>query len=511
MAANSRDSARITIRLLDSLGNPVLDGTPVRLTTSLGALEDFAGVTASGSVTAVLRAGAVAGIADVATSSPVGGAPEVREEVELFPLDLWVTKRVEPAGVVVPGEVVTFTVAYGNRGPGTIYGVVIDELMPDGIVSPSLAVNGPTIGVRPGPAYVFDIERIRPGRTGEIQVRGRIDQGRVWKRTTLMNTVRISAPSAAEKTSEDNMSSATLTVEPSAVYTVTLSAPTDLAVGGATGELRIRVFDRFGNDAADGTPVSLATDLGVIEPTLITTRDGRASATFSSGTESGVATVSALSLEDRGDSARILIRPGPAHEMTLSSSHERLPVDGSRAELVAAISDQYGNPVSDTLVIFSTDLGSVAPGAASTSELGIVTSTLVSGVRSGTAAVESRVGTLAKGLRIPFDPGPPAQLELLPIRRALQLGRGSEVVARMADRFDNPIAGVDVSFAFTLGVIVPSGATTGADGTAKTNARPTSGGAGRILALSESLDAALEVVVGQPTIYMPYSLKPRGR
>lgn len=511
MTANGRDSALISARVADTLGNPVPDGTPIGLTSSLGSIEAYGGVTVGGVVSAVLRAGSVAGTAELVARDPSGSAPAARGEVELVAPDLWVTKRVEPVGVVVPGEVVTFTVTYGNRGPGSVYDVVLDELMPEGIVSPSLSVTGPTLGVRDGRPYIFDIERIRSGRSGEIQVRGRIDPARRWNRTTLVNTARLTAPTAAEATPDDNAAETALTIEPSAVYTVTLAAPVSLPVGGATGVLSVRVFDRFGNNALNGTPVSFATDLGSIEPALVTTVSGRASATFTSGTESGVAMVRVLSLDDRGDSKRIVISPGPASAMALTTSHPRLPVAGGRAELTASIADQFGNPVSDTLVIFSTDLGSVAPGAAATSQDGIVTSTLLAGTRAGTASVESRVGTLARGLRIPFDPGAPERLEILRPPRPLELGRSSLVSARVSDIHGNPIEGADVSFAFDLGVVVPPNATTRTDGIARTAARPFAVGTGRILALSGALDNSLSVDVLRPTLLLPYTLRSGGR
>ncbi len=481
------------------------------LTTSLGALEGLSTVTVGGVVSAVLRAGAVAGTSAIVARDPSGSAPIASKAVELVAPDLWITKRVEPIGVVVPGEVVTFTVTYGNRGPGSVYDVVIDELMPEGIVSASLSVSGPTLSVRDGPRYIFDIERLRPGQSGEIQVRGRIDPARRWNRTTLVNTARIHAPTAAEATAGDNTSETALTVEPAAVYSVTLSAPTSLPVGGATGVLSVRVFDRFGNNAIDGTPVNFSTDFGTIEPSLTTTVGGRASATFSTGTVSGVAFVQVLSLEGRGDSKRISITPGPVNGMTLISSHERLPVAGGRAELIASLADQFGNPVSDTLVIFSTDLGTVGPGAVFSNDRGVVTSTLVAGIRIGIASVESRVGTLARGLRIPFDPGPPARLEILPLARALEIGRSVQVSARLSDEFDNPIAGVDVSFAFDLGDLTPSSSRTSGNGIARSTLRPLEVGRGRILALSGALDASLDVEVRRPMILLPYLFTPGSR
>lgn len=507
MTANSRDSARVSARVRDELGNPVQDGTPIVVETSLGTLEGFAGATAGGVISGLLRAGARAGIAELRVRDPGGAAPAASRDVRLLAADLWVTKQVEPVGVVVPGEIVTFTVAYGNRGPGSLYDVVIDELMPDGIVSTSLSTSGPALGVRDGPQYIFDIERLRPGAAGEIQVRGRIDPRRRWNRTTVVNTVRVEAPTAAEATPGDNAAETSLTVEPAAVYSVTLSAPAALPVGGATGVLAVRVFDRFGNDALDGTPVSFSTDLGAVEPALATTVRGRASATFTSGTTAGTAFVRALSLDDRGASTRIRIEPGPANDMSLVSSEPRLRVSEGRAELTAGIADQYGNPVSDTLVVFSTDLGTLSPGAAFTGADGVVTSTLVAGERAGTANVEARVGTLARGLRLPFDPGPPARLEFVPVGRPLELLRSTLVAARLSDAFDNPVAGVDVSFAFDLGGMTPSRATTNAGGLALSMARPVAAGRGRILALGAELDAALEVDVRRPIILLPYALQ----
>jgi adhesin/invasin len=69
-----------------------------------------------------------------------------------------------------------------------------------------------------------------------------------------------------------------------------------VANGSATTTLTVTVEDSYGNPVADGTAVTLTTDLGSLgaTPYATTTTDGVATGTLTAGTTSGTATVQAL-------------------------------------------------------------------------------------------------------------------------------------------------------------------------------------------------------------------------
>lgn len=509
LPANSVASTELAIAVRDAFGHPVPDGTAVRLTTNLGRVEPALTATTAGTARSRLFAGALAGEARVAAQA---GAAQGEAAVALDGLDLKLVKSAEPQTVVVPGEPVTFSLRFSNEASGSVYDLELHDPLPTGLISPSyrLAFNppGPEVEVLPGAPYAFRVDQLRPGQSGLLTISARVDTSLRWgPRNTLTNRATAGSPKAAERTPEDNQSSADLTIVPGAVVTVTLRAPERLPVGGASGRLTARVTDRFGNPVADGTSVFFTSDLGSVNPQVGQTRNGTVDSSFITGSRAGTATLRAISTGDRGAAARVEVLPGPPASLDLASAAARLRVGGETTVITASLRDGYGNGVPDQLVSLETDMGLLSVTAARTDATGRVTSTLRSGVRLGVASLRARSGALADTRVIPFDPGPVASLDLLLDPPVLALGARGLVLGLVADEFGNPVPGVPVEFDSEIAVLQRRSVTSGPDGRA---ANPMSGlraGMGLVRASAAGYATSALLTVRPARVYLPLALK----
>jgi len=244
--------------------------------------------------------------------------------------------------------------------------------------------------------------------------------------------------------------------------TVTLMAnPTMLPAGNAS-VLTATVINQFGNPVANGTVVSFTTSLGSISPVTATTIGGVVTATLSS-TIAGVATVTAT-VGSLSTTAQVTFTPGAPFTLTLNAAPTTLPVGNSSA-LTATATDQYGNPVMDgTAISFTTSLGALSNGAASTSG-GVVTATLSSTI-SGVATVTATLGSLNATALVTFTPGAPFTFTFVLAPAVIVANGISQSVATVAvvDQYGNPVGGVNVNFLAAIGAFLPASSATNAGG-----------------------------------------------
>ncbi|MEO8083584.1 MAG: invasin domain 3-containing protein [Ardenticatenales bacterium] len=519
LTANSRDEARLIVTARDALGNPVADGVAVEVTTDRGVVTMDQTVTSGGRVTGTLRAGGVAGPATVrAVAADGANRAEGTAVVTLLAPDLSISKVVEPESVVVPGERVTYTMRYRNNGPGAVYDVRIEEPFPQGLLNPRIETFGPPLTSDDTTAYAFTASRLTAGQSGSIVISALVDTSLRWgRRFTMTNQVRMFAPLTAEKTPADNSAAATIVIAPESVYTLTITGPLALPVGGASAELVIRAFDQHGRPAQDGTPVSLSAEpgMGMVSPELVTTERGVARATFVSDRRAGLARVRALSIEGRGAIARIQITPGPPTLLDLIASRASLPVGGASMPVTVTLRDQYGNRVGGEDVRFESDLGSVAPAHRIAAASGVATATLASGTRAGLATLVARAAARQVRLAIDFLPGPPASVDLTLSAVSAPPGARVRGWATVRDGYGNPVPGIDVAFSTEIGHLEASGATTGPDGRAALAITTTirDRGAGFVRAGvsngSVSLRAEAPLAIDAARIYLPLAVSPR--
>lgn len=320
-------AATLSATVTDAFGDKVADGTAVAFATDLGTLSAPAAATADGQATVQLAPGLLPGTAHITATA---GRAAGQLSVPIQPGQAaTVTVTAEPAeldaGYNQMSQVRAQAVdRYGNRvAQGTVLAfaaslgqfVAASAPTEDGVAQVSLL--GETVA---GTSY---ITVTAPGGTfGVVTVR-----------------IRPAAP-------------ATLGLE---------AAPAAVAVGGATARLRATVRDGFGNAVADGVTVTFATDLGTLRaaPGLLAASPA---VTGTAQTVRGVAEIWLASGEVRGTAhgraavgalvatEEVLFLPGPAAVLTLTVDPPQVRI-GGRTELLAWVTDRFGNPVADGAVV----------------------------------------------------------------------------------------------------------------------------------------------------------------
>ncbi len=128
-----------------------------------------------------------------------------------------------------------------------------------------------------------------------------------------------------------------------------------------------QLIDANGNPlASGGDTVLLSTDLGILSP-ITDNGDGSYTATLTSATTSGLATVTGnVNSSAMGDSATVAFTVGAADasNSTISAAPSSITADGITTSIVTVqLIDANGNPLvsgGDT-VLLSTDLGILSP------------------------------------------------------------------------------------------------------------------------------------------------------
>jgi uncharacterized repeat protein (TIGR01451 family) len=123
--------------------------------------------------------------------------------VELSP-DLSLTMEVVNGPDLVPGDPVSFALSIGNVGTGIASGVVITDLLPTDILTPTWAAS-PSLGgiwLHYGTTYVWEAEGLDAGASGTITVSGTI-QPALPADFVIVNWASVSA---ANETNTDNNS-----------------------------------------------------------------------------------------------------------------------------------------------------------------------------------------------------------------------------------------------------------------------------------------------------------------
>ncbi|MDX9833577.1 MAG: C25 family cysteine peptidase, partial [Anaerolineae bacterium] len=78
--------------------------------------------------------------------------------------DVALTKTAEYEGTLAPGDLLTYTLAFANAGPGTADNVVLTDVLPIELVDPVVVYASPEVlAPRPGVALAWDIAPLLPG------------------------------------------------------------------------------------------------------------------------------------------------------------------------------------------------------------------------------------------------------------------------------------------------------------------------------------------------------------
>ena len=264
---------------------------------------------------------------------------------------------------------------------------------------------------------------------------------------------------------------AAVTVTPAAVsaaQTLVSAAPATIvaSAGGTTSTITVTARDQFNNPIPDATVVLAATGSGntLTQPAALTNAGGVTTGTLSSTvaqSKSVSATVNAVGVTQ---TATVTVTAAAAATIAVSAGNgQTATVNTDVATPPAAlVTDAFGNPVAGVGVSFAVTAGggTVSPGAPTinTSAAGIATlNRWTLGTTAGANTVQATSAGLA-GSPLTFTAtgtaGAATQI-------AIQAGNGQTATAGSAvatdpavlvrDQFNNPVAGVSVTFTVTGG------------------------------------------------------------
>jgi uncharacterized repeat protein (TIGR01451 family) len=152
---------------------------------------------------------------------PVEGVPVhtvVEWAVAVAPMaDVTARKEVVPK-TAIPGDWVTFTIAFSNTGPLLATDVVLHDGPPDGLTNVTVlgtwASTGEPIVARPGVSFTWDVPDLAWGDRGLITMTAQVDPEVGWPAAiTLTNWVSISTSTREQVIGAPNVVSATLPVQ----------------------------------------------------------------------------------------------------------------------------------------------------------------------------------------------------------------------------------------------------------------------------------------------------------
>jgi len=353
--------------------------------------------------------------------------------------DLWVTKT-GPAQAAA-GAAITYTLAYGNRGPGAAPRARLTDTLPAGLAYVSAL---PPATVADARTLTWDVGIVPAGAEDRVLVQLRVGADQAAG-ASLTNQAVVAA-GAPDRAPADNATSAATTVLAGAAARIILTAPGEAPAGVSGVEIAAEVRDAAGSLVGDGTPVTFETTHGQVQPPGGATRDGRVFAQWRPGTALGTATLTARSGGAAGRQ-EVKIVAGPPRTVTVRAEPATATA-GQTVTLAVEVRDISGNPVADgTPVGIVAAEGTVAPVSVST--MGGSATASWRHTRAGTFGVTAQAGGRSGTVRVTVLPGVPAAVRLSVDPPELPVGDGRATVwAAVDDRFGNPVAdGVRVSFA----------------------------------------------------------------
>jgi uncharacterized protein YjdB len=496
------ESVQLTAEPLDNAGK-LLQGRPVSWTTSNASV---ATVTDDGIVTALATGGAViratAEDRSAVASITVSAVPVARIEVNPSSVDIVVGQTTqltaEPrdsAGEVLSGRVMAWSTSSAQVATVTSAGLVTAVSV--GTATITAASDGRvarvTVNVSPRPVGAVVVSpgqvSINVGRTTQLTASPTDGQGNpltgrpvsFTSSNTGVATVSSGglvtgiAPGSATiaATSEGKSGTASVTVTPEPVVSVSVVPATSSIIVGSTVQLSAVAFGANGQPLP-GRVVSWSSGA-----------PGLASVS-GSGLVIGIASGTAVILahvDGVVGSATVSVAQMPVASVSVSPSTASLTVGGT-STLSATLRDASGNTLSGRIVGWSTSDQAVA----TVSQSGVVTG-VAAGSTTITATSEGQTGTASITVTS-GGPGPLAAITLTPTSLSLVVGGTQQVIATALDASGTVLSGVSISWSSansSVATVNQSGLVAGA-------------GAGNttVTASSGSVSASVPVTVTAP-------------
>jgi hypothetical protein len=252
--------------------------------------------------------------------------------------------------------------------------------------------------------------------------------------------------------------------------TIAISAPTRVLPSGGSTEVSATVLEQAGTPVPNGTTVRFTTSLGRVDPAEAQTRNGVATTTFYAENTSGVARITALSGAASGgdgntNAVEITIGAAAVNTVTVRANPGGVGPNGGTVELIATVVAENGRSLSNVMVTFTTDQGTLSAANAATDANGEARTQLTTSrasVVSATAGTKTSstvtVGITSVGtvtLRaIPGSIGPS--------------GGTVELLATIVGEADQPLESVLVTFSADQGTLASAAVRTNSSGEART-------------------------------------------
>lgn len=335
------------------------------------------------------------------------------------------------------GANITVTTAGGTTLSGTVQAVnPVDD--PNGVLLTQTADFVPVTPLTPGQSYTVDVSQAVANYAGNPMVAA------VSDRLTVPNT-------------------------PSAV-TITPSSTSGVADGQTGVTLQASVTDAS-DRVVPGVPIAFRTTLGTLSVTQTVYTDASGTATDTlTASSAGSASVSAQAagLPVAQTQINFMLPARVATTVTVSATPARAP-SGGQVTLTGTVLDQYGQPLPNASVTFTSTLGVLTdPEALNTNASGQVSTTLTGTDFTGSPSVgqdivtASVAGTAASGSAAVAFIAPPSVATSLNIASSSAAAPADgqtpvTVSVLVDDQFGNPIAGVPVAFTTDLGQLTPGG------------------------------------------------------
>ena len=377
IVADGHQTSNITGFVRNNLGNPISDGTQVRLRVSpdsLGNISPVSAYTDSGNFSATFTAATTVGSVWVVMS--VGGDSD-SVAIELAPGQPHIITMTPIIGTIPADSSSVDTIAvvvadrYGNRVQG---GVSIDFTTTLGEVFPDSNETNSA-----GSTYVF----IRSGyNVGVARVVGRIDSAR---------------------------GECSVVIETTQPHTIALAVDphTLMADGFSTTSLTATVLDTFGHPISDGTPVIFSVDdssYGLIFPGIAYTSSGQATSTFRAATHKGHPVLKAETSPTTYDSVIITLTAGNPASIVLTATPETLSANGmDQSDIDVQVFDEWLNPVdAGQSVSFNSTLGQILFPTLLTDDSGHASTVLQAGSVPGNCQVSAQCGGVYDVIDVTF-------------------------------------------------------------------------------------------------------------
>jgi len=360
LVANGTSGTPVIATVIDTVGNPIADGTVVSFTTTSGTLSSATATTSLGEARVTLFSPATVG---VATITATAGGFSGTATVTFIPGSVsTIVLSAAPNNLSADGKSTSLIRAQVSDGQGNA--VADGEVISFAITSGSGILSSTTDDTSGGLATVTYTASSTPG------------------------TVTIRAVST-----NGNFATAAITLIQATVGSVEVSigAQSLVADGASQALVTATVKDTAGNNIADGTFVSFTTTAGTLSSASASTTNGVAKVNLTSATLVGVATITATA-GGFSRTAVVTFIPGSVSAIAVGANPNNLTADGKSTSVIRAqVTDGQGNAVADGEVIsFSVFAGSgnlSAPTAETKG--GVATVTYTASNTPGTATVRA--------------------------------------------------------------------------------------------------------------------------